>query len=121
VATDTDDVRRALEAERAATSSRLVALTRDVERIVEATAAANTDDEHDPEGATIAFERAQTAALRDRAAERLGELDDALARLAAGDYGRCAGCGDPIAAERLAARPATRLCITCAGRRDVRR
>jgi DnaK suppressor protein len=111
------DVRRALEAERAATSERLAALTRDVERIVEATAAANTDDEHDPEGSTIAFERAQTAALRDTAAERIAELDQALERLAAGDYGRCERCGEPIAAERLAARPATRFCIACAGRR----
>jgi DnaK suppressor protein len=115
------DVRRALEAERAATWERLAALSRDVERIVEATASANTDDEHDPEGATIAFERAQTAALRDRAAERLTELDDALARLGAGDYGRCERCGDPIGAERLAARPAARLCITCAATHRTRR
>jgi RNA polymerase-binding protein DksA len=110
-----DEVRRALEAERTAALQRLAALTRDVERIVEATTAANIDDEHDPEGATIAFERAQTAALRDRTVERLAELDDALARLDAGSYGRCERCGRPIGDERLAARPAARRCISCAG------
>jgi DnaK suppressor protein len=114
---DDADVRRALEAERAETWERFAALTRDVERIIEATADANTDDEHDPEGATIAFERAQAADLRDRAAQRLRELDDALARLAAGDYGRCERCGEAIAADRLAVRPTARRCIACAAER----
>ena len=113
----THDARRALETARAAASERIAELTRDIDRVVAATADANTDDEHDPEGATIAFERAQTAALRDRATERLTELDEALARLAAGDYGRCERCGEAVGTDRLAARPAARLCITCASRR----
>jgi len=112
-----DDVRRALEAERAAALERIAALERDIARVVEATADANTDDEHDPEGATIAFERAQASSLRERALSRLTELDDALARLAAGDYGRCERCGEAIGTDRLAARPAARLCIACASRR----
>lgn len=35
----------------------------------------------------------------------------ALARLDAGTYGRCEGCGEPIPDERLAAVPATRFCL----------
>jgi DnaK suppressor protein len=46
----------------------------------------------------------------------LAEIDAALARQAAGSYGICVVCGQPIGAERLAARPATDRCITCAVR-----
>jgi DnaK suppressor protein len=72
--------------------------------------------EPDPEGATIAFERAQVAALLDRPRGRLADIERALQHLAAGAYGRCASCGGPIAAERLAARPSVRTCIDGARR-----
>jgi RNA polymerase-binding transcription factor DksA len=36
---------------------------------------------------------------------------DAMARLDAGTYGACEGCGRPIADERLEAVPATRFCV----------
>ena len=75
----------------------------------------NADDEHDPEGATIAFERSQIGALARQARSRLDEIDAALARVAAGTYGVCESCGLPIGEERLAARPAARTCIRCAG------
>jgi hypothetical protein len=51
--------RRIAELRRRATS-RLAALERDHDAIVTGSADAVRDDEHDPEGATIAFERAQT-------------------------------------------------------------
>ncbi|WP_306514392.1 TraR/DksA family transcriptional regulator, partial [Janibacter hoylei] len=76
----------------------------------------NADDEHDPEGATIAFERSQVDALARQAREHLREIDAALARLDAGDYGTCERCGRPISAGRLEARPTARTCIDCAGR-----
>ncbi len=79
-----------------------------------ASRSSNADDEHDPEGATIAFERQQVAALLESARRRLADVDAALARRETGDYGRCESCGRPIAAERLAARPAARTCIDCA-------
>ena len=46
-----------------------------------------------------------------------GEIDQALERLSDGTYGVCRTCGSPIAAGRLAARPAATECITCAARR----
>jgi RNA polymerase-binding transcription factor DksA len=107
--------RALLETERAATAARLASLTADVAAIV-AGADDNGDDEHDPEGATIAYERARTTALAERARADLVELDRAVARLAAGIYRRCAACGRPIGPERLAARPATRTCVACAAR-----
>jgi DnaK suppressor protein len=103
-----------LLAERARTTAQIEALSRDFDSFVEAAELVATDDEHDPEGHTIAFERQQVAALLRDARCHLRDLDIALARVAAGSYGTCESCGGPIATERLAARPATRTCIACA-------
>jgi RNA polymerase-binding transcription factor DksA len=82
--------------------------------VASAVAGSNIDDEHDPEGSTVAFEREQYAAMRAQAQQHLADVDAALARLAAGAYGRCERCGEPIADARLDALPAARRCITCA-------
>jgi DnaK suppressor protein len=44
------------------------------------------------------------------------KLERALAKLAEGSYGRCDGCGGPIAPGRLEVAPESALCIECAGR-----
>lgn len=103
-----------LEAERATVVGRLSALTEDFDAVVAASRDSNADDEHDPEGATIAFERSQTDALIRQARSALTEIDAALARVEAGTYGACESCGGPIGEERLDARPTARTCITCA-------
>ena len=105
---------RALRDQRAGLLAQAAALRADLAGIAAATAGADGDDEHDPEGATIAFERAQTASLLERTEARLAALDGALARLAAGRYGDCARCGRPVGAERLAARPDATTCVGCA-------
>lgn len=79
-----------------------------------ASADTNSDDEHDPEGATIGFERAQLATLERAGIQSLREVDQALARLADNTYGTCLTCGREIGAERLQARPDAQLCIGCA-------
>jgi DnaK suppressor protein len=106
-----------LTAERVSTLRQIAALTRDWDGLVESSADIGVDDEHDPEGATIAFERSQIDGLLSRAHEHLADLDSALAALRAGTYGTCENCGDPIAPERLTARPAARTCIKCAAGR----
>jgi RNA polymerase-binding protein DksA len=106
----------ALAADRASTLERIAALTREFDGIVESAALGATDDEHDPEGATIAFERAQIMSLLEQARDHLADLDQAIRRIEAGTYGRCEECGQPITAQRLAARPAARTCIGCAAR-----
>jgi RNA polymerase-binding transcription factor DksA len=111
------EVETVLNGERASTTEQIVDLTRDHAGIIAASAESNADDEHDPEGATIAFEREQLSALLRQARERLADLDRALEQLADGTYGVCENCGRPITPERLAARPAARTCITCAARR----
>lgn len=89
-------------------------MTADLAAVSASSANANLDDEHDPEGSTVAFEREQLAALRRQAEDHLTELDAALARLADGSYGTCLSCGGPVGEERLAALPATRFCVRCA-------
>jgi DnaK suppressor protein len=106
-----------LAAERIKAIEQIALLTADLNEIINASRSVATDDEHDPEGATIAFERAQVAAILDQARGRLADLDRAIVRLREGTYGRCEVCGQPIAPERLAARPAARTCIVCASRR----
>jgi RNA polymerase-binding protein DksA len=103
-----------LSAERVAALAQIETLTREFDEVVAASRASNADDEHDPEGATIAFERQQVVALLEQARARLADVEAALARREAGDYGICENCGRPIAPERLAARPAARTCIDCA-------
>jgi DnaK suppressor protein len=110
------EVEARLTAERTATSRRITSMTADLAAVAAATVGSNLDDEHDPEGSTIAFEREQLAALRAHAQVHLTEVDEALARLHDNRYGQCELCGKPIANARLAVLPATRRCITCAAR-----
>lgn len=109
-----DDVTSRLERQRRETVERLAGLTGTFDEIVAASRDSNADDEHDPEGATIAFERSQVAALVDQGRDQLREIDDAIARVADGTYGRCERCGRPISPGRLQARPVARTCIECA-------
>ena len=43
----------------------------------------------------------------------LNRVDEALARIKEGTYGRCLNCGEPIRRVRLAVRPFARYCIKC--------
>lgn len=114
VRTHVDDELAALLRERRSNAlSMLDALTRDHQAVVDAARDSNGDDEHDPDGSTIAFERSQLDTMVASTRRTLGELDAALARLAAGTYGRCEQCGQPIPVDRLRARPATTSCIAC--------
>ncbi|MFD3538448.1 TraR/DksA family transcriptional regulator [Streptomyces sp. NPDC058662] len=108
-------VRARLAADRADTLARAAALSQDFDGIVAANALVAVDDEHDPEGASTAFERAHVAALMAQAREHLQELDRALERLERGEYGQCEACGRTIPPERLEIRPAATTCVRCAG------
>ncbi|MFG2050465.1 TraR/DksA family transcriptional regulator [Micromonospora sp. NPDC048935] len=110
-------VREALLRLRQETEAQATALDGDLRSLFEASRSSNADDEHDPEGSTIAFERAQLTAVLDAARRRLAELDVALRRIDEGSYGICERCFRPIPAERLVARPSARTCVACARRR----
>ncbi|MEO7059215.1 MAG: TraR/DksA C4-type zinc finger protein [Lapillicoccus sp.] len=95
---------------------RLARMAADRAALVAASLNSNADDEHDPEGPTIAFERSQLDALIRQGQAHLIEVDAALVRLTDGSFGRCGVCGRDIGAARLEARPSARTCIECARR-----
>jgi DnaK suppressor protein len=94
--------------------ARIADLRRELDDVLESASSTTGDDEHDPEGATIAFERSQIAALSRHIRGHIEEIDGAFARLETGGYGRCERCGDAIGDDRLDARPTARTCIACA-------
>lgn len=51
--------------------------------------------------------------LKDRERKLIKKIDEALNRIAAGEYGICERCGQEIPYPRLKARPVTTLCIEC--------
>jgi RNA polymerase-binding transcription factor DksA len=106
--------RERLIAERRRLDEQVEALTRDFDAIVESSELVSTDDEHDPDGSTVAFERQMVAGLLREARVQRDELDAALARIDDGTYGVCATCGGRIADERLEALPGTKVCVGCA-------
>lgn len=109
--TDFERFRVLLEEERARKTVLLPALRADIVSANAARQNSNVDDEHDPEGSTIAFELSQASALLDQSSSGLAQIEAALDRIAAGTYGSCAVCGEQIAEGRLEARPWTPFCI----------
>lgn len=99
---------------RAETEQRAAALAAGFDAVVEAASDVATDDEHDPEGHTIAWERQQIAGLLDATRSTLVAIDAAEGRLADGTYGICAACACSISEARLAALPTTETCVGCA-------
>lgn len=110
-----DEIRARLDELRRLTTWRATRFDATFSEIVEASNDVATDDEHDPEGHTIAWERQQIAALRAETNATLTQIDAALRRLDDGTYGVCIDCGTAVGRERLAALPATARCMSCAG------
>ena len=92
----------------------IVTLTRSFDDIVAAAVQSNVDDEHDPEGTTIAFERQQVAALLRQAQADRDALLLARDRVEQPGYGVCEYCRGFIGVERLMALPSATRCIRCA-------
>jgi DnaK suppressor protein len=117
--TDQGPAKLRLAADRDETLGRIAELEREFAAIVTSASEGSSggDDEHDPEGATVAFERQHIAALAAQAREHLTAIDAALAKIDSGIYEICDMCGRPIGEERLVARPAALICVRCAGTR----
>lgn len=110
------DAAARLVADRDRTAAQVEALAADLAEIFASSDLVATDDEHDPEGATVAFERSRIAALLTAARDHLIDLDRAEQRLADGSYGSCELCRQAITSDRLAARPTATDCISCAAK-----
>jgi RNA polymerase-binding transcription factor DksA len=111
---DDGSVEHAVETEIARTREQIANLERSFAGIVDAAELTSTDDEHDPEGATIAYERAQVSALLRQAREDLIALEEARERVAGGRPATCAACGSTIPVVRVLALPGVRTCVECA-------
>lgn len=79
----------------------------------EAEEVSGTSDNHLAETATATLDREIDYSLEENSTEVLAAIDQALKRMEDGDYGMCAKCSQPIAVERLEARPWSLLCIAC--------
>ncbi len=112
--TDKRSLRAAVEIERDRVADQIANLQQSFNGIVDAAELTSTDDEHDPEGTTIAYERAQVAALLSQARDDLVALDAALDRIENGTAQTCEACGAPIPLERLVALPGVVTCVGCA-------
>ena len=103
-----------LSMERSKTLEQIEVLSSEQGDVVAARDLANTDDEHDPEGSTIAFEHARLGALLDQARDHLAAIDHAEGRLRDGVLDQCERCGADISPARREARPTATTCIGCA-------
>jgi RNA polymerase-binding transcription factor DksA len=79
----------------------------------------NTYDQHPADAASDTFEREKDSAILTTLKSRGDELDAALERLEAGEYGKCEECGKPIGDERLEAFPAARFCMEHQSRQEA--
>lgn len=97
-------------------AARVASTSAELAALVDDRSDANDDDEHDPDGVTLSSEWSRLTALAEAARAKLAQVEKATIRLDAGTYGGCAGCGQPIPAERLDVRPFAEHCVPCAER-----
>lgn len=113
---DVEEIAAVLHERRREALARLAGTDAEREAVVSAARESVTDDEHDPEGSTIAYERRILDALTHDMRERIAEVDAALGRIDAGTYGTCTRCHRPVPVERLRALPTASTCVACAAR-----
>lgn len=68
------------------------------------------------DAAATTAERTERIGVVDTLKGQLDDVETALERIKEGNYGVCSNCGNPIAPERLEARPESTLCVTCKSR-----
>ncbi len=69
---------------------------------------------HMADDASEVFEQTKDMALKHNLETMLEQVEKAMHRAAAGKYGLCDKCGEPIGAERLQALPYATTCVHCA-------
>jgi RNA polymerase-binding transcription factor DksA len=66
------------------------------------------------------YDQEFTLGLIENEQETLDQIQDALARIEGGTFGRCQECAGPISKARLQVLPYTRYCIECARKLESR-
>lgn len=83
-----------------------------------ATGELNAVDQHPADVADFAFQRELSETQQRILQQEANQVQAALERAKAGQYGICVDCGEPIPKERLEARPEATSCIACQSRRE---
>jgi RNA polymerase-binding protein DksA len=102
--TDLTQYRNILEARKRELNSRLSRIEKDLDTLKSGDSADRAIERENDE----VLEEFGTTGLKELAA-----IDAALDRIAAGTFGLCAKCGEPISTARLAAVPHAALCEEC--------
>lgn len=80
---------------------------------------ASADNASDPlDRATQELSQNNVFRIRSRESRLIKKIRECLLAIEAGTYGICEDCEEPIAIERLKARPVTSYCINCKMRRE---
>jgi RNA polymerase-binding protein DksA len=108
---DAKTARKRLEEERERLSTTLANLEADAEAQKESLQELSVVDEHQGDIGTETFEREKDLSIIESVQAGLEDIDSALQRVEAGNYGVCAVCGQAIGDERLEAVPAARFCV----------
>ena len=103
--------RERLEKERRRTEEEIARLRSYLETELERDAGG--DDEDASDTAADIYEREKTLALIRTLEDKLVSIEHALHTTAAGRYGICERCGQPIEPGRLEIMPHTTLCVRC--------
>lgn len=69
------------------------------------------------DAAATTAERTEVLGIVDNLRGMLADVDQALARVKDGTYGRCESCGREIGAARMEFRPTSRFCVDCKRKR----
>jgi RNA polymerase-binding protein DksA len=110
---DLSDLKARLEDERARLSHEVADLERDSATTLTDTSGENNYRDHMADQGTATFGKELDMSLEDNARDLLAQIDRALVRIEAGEYGTCVRCGEVIGVDRLRAMPAVDLCISC--------
>jgi RNA polymerase-binding protein DksA len=110
---DLQQAREKLREERERVLAEVQVLQDDLSHSLEESFDEDGNDSHLADSASETVDREIEQSLEDNAEHLLASIDEALARIDAGTYGKCARCGEPIAEERLAALPYAAKCIEC--------
>ncbi len=102
------ELRGELEAERTSLVAQLLELGAD----------ASLEFDHNfADSSQVTAERGELGVLVGSLKDALDDVESALHRLEAGEYGFCENCGQAIEAARLEAMPTARRCLSCATKR----
>lgn len=103
----------ALEEQERELEDELVRLREGLRDSLRETSGEMTVENHPGDVGTETFEREKDLGRARYLETQVAEVSDARRRLAAGEYGICEQCGQPIDPARLAVRPQSARCLAC--------